>query len=245
MLPTHSQRAVALAALLLASCTLADTEGEHHPHEPGRATTHRSFDDVEHWKSVFDKPERNDWQMPEKVVAALRIKRGQTVADLGAGTGYFVPHLAGAVGENGTVYALEVEPNLIAHLLERAEQENLPQVVPVLTSKDRARLPRGGVDLILIVDTFHHLDHRAEYLAKLAEALPPLGRIAVIDWMKKPLPEGPQPDHKLSREQVVEEVSGAGYELVDSPDFLPYQYFLIFRKSEGRTWGAGSGALTQ
>ncbi len=228
-----------LSALILTSCTFSRADGEPPEHEAGRATTHHSFEDVEHWTSVFDSPEREKWQMPVRVVEALRIKRGQTVADLGAGTGYFVPRLADAVGESGTLYAVEVEPNLITHLRERAEKENLPQVVPVLASKDAPRLPRGRVDLVLIVDTFHHLDYRQGYLAKLAQVLTPRGRIAVIDWMKKPLPEGPKPDHKLTRSQVVEEVTAAGYELVDSPDFLPYQYFLIFRKSEGRVWRDG------
>ncbi len=235
-----TKTALPICFALVAACTLANADSETHGHEPGRATTHRTFEDVEHWSAVFDKPERDEWQMPKKVVEALRLKSGQTVADLGAGTGYFIPHLAEAVGPGGTVFAVEVEPNLVAHMRRRAEDNQLTQVVPVLTSKDRARLPRGRVDLVLIVDTFHHLDHRAEYLAKLADVLTPLGRLAVIDWMKKPLPEGPKPDHKLSRQQVVDEVVAAGYELVDSPDFLPYQYFLVFRKSEGRTWGHGT-----
>jgi ubiquinone/menaquinone biosynthesis C-methylase UbiE len=227
------------AALLITSCGFA--RAEHHEehagqHEPGRATVHHSFDDVEHWKTVFDKPERDQWQMPEKVVAALDLKHGQTVADLGAGTGYFVPHLAKAVGENGVVFAVEVEPNLVAYLRERAEKDSLPQVVPVLTSTGTPRLPRGRVDLVLIVDTFHHLDYRSEYLRKLADTLSPLGRLVVIDWRKKPLPEGPSPDHKITREQVVEEVTAAGFDLLESPDFLPYQYFLIFRKAEARVW---------
>ncbi len=227
------------SAMILTSCSFSQADGESAEPHAGRATSHRSFDDVEQWISVFDKPEREKWQMPAKVVETLQLKRGQTVADLGAGTGYFVPHLAEAVGKNGTVYAVEVEPNLIAHLLERAEKEGLTQVVPVLTSKDAPRLPHGRLDLVLIVDTFHHLDYRPDYLAKLAKVLTPRGRIVVIDWMKKPLPEGPKPDHKLRRAQVVEEMTAAGYELVESPDFLPYQYFLIFRKSEGRVWGSG------
>ncbi len=223
------------ATFLLLNCSFvraAEGGSEAGEHAPGRATTHRSFADVEQWQAVFDDPKRDAWQKPQEVARALRLKPGQRVADLGAGTGYFLPHLARTVGDHGTVFAVEVEATLVAHLRQRAEEGGFPQVVPVLASKDTPRLPAGQVDLILIVDTFHHLDHRGEYLGKLARALTPLGRIAVIDWRKEPLPEGPPPDHKLARSQVVEEVSAAGFELLESPDFLPYQYFLIFRKTE-------------
>lgn len=236
------------AALLLSACApLHAGEADHGDgaveHGPGRATSHRSFADVEQWRKVFEAPERLDWQMPERVVAALRLKPGQSVADLGAGTGYFTVPLARAVGANGTVYAVEIEPNLVAHLRQRADDENMPQVVPVLASHDTPRLPRGGVDLILVVDTFHHLDHRAEYLPKLAAALTPRGRLVVIDWKKEPLPEGPPLDHKLASDEVIAEVTAAGFEVAERPEFLPYQYFLIFRKTEATTWqerGVGS-----
>jgi len=207
-------------------------------HEPGRATTHHSFADVERWSAIFDDPARDEWQKPEAVVAALDIKHGHTVADLGAGTGYFVPYLARAVGAEGTVYAVDVEPGMVGHLRKRAEESGHDQVIPVLASLDRPRLPTGRVELVLIVDTFHHLDHRADYLTKLAATLTPLGRVAIIDWRKQPLPEGPPPEHKLARSQVVDEMAGAGFVLIESPDILPFQYFLIFRKSDGTTSGA-------
>lgn len=233
------RRALLVAILLSPSCSRlhADTDADGHvEHEPGRATSHRSFADVEAWKKVFDAPERPNWQMPDRVVTALNLTAGQAVADLGAGTGYFTVHLARAVGEAGTVYAVEVEPTLVDHLRQRAELEQLPQITPILASKDTPRLPHGGVDLILVVDTFHHLDHRADYLPKLAAALTPRGRLVVIDWKKEPLPEGPPLDHKLARDEVVAEVTAAGFELAESPEFLPYQYFLIFRKTAATVW---------
>jgi SAM-dependent methyltransferase len=104
-------------------------------------------------------------------------------------------------------------------------------VVPVLASTDNPRLPAGRTDLVLIVDTFHHIDGRLAYLRALARSLAPGGRIAIVDWQKRELPVGPPLDHKLAREQVVEEMQSAGYELVAEPDVLPYQYLLIFRRS--------------
>ena len=192
------------------------------------ATSHHSFADVEHWVGVFDDPKRDEWQKPAAVVRALEIARGMTVADLGAGTGYFSHYLSAAVGPRGSVLAVDPEANMVAHLRERAEREHTENVVPILASLDNPRLPVGSVDLVLIVDTYHHLDDRLTYLHALQRFLRPRGRVAVIDWHKRPLPVGPPPEHKLAREQVVEEMTKAGYRLVAEPDILPYQYFLVF-----------------
>jgi len=198
------------------------------PAGPHDATARHSFEDVAHWSEVFDDPGRDAWQKPRELVAALGLQTGMTVADLGAGTGYFARHLSAAVGPQGTVLAADTEPALVAHLRTRAEQEGLANLVPILASADNPRLPAGGADLILVVDTYHHIDDRITYARRLVRALRPSGRIAIVDWQKRALPVGPAPDHKLAREQVVEEMTAAGYVLSTEPDVLPYQYFLIF-----------------
>ncbi len=198
---------------------------------PFEATSRHPFDDVQQWTAVFDDPARDAWQKPRELVAALGLTPGMTVADLGAGTGYFSRYLAGAVGDAGTVFAVDTEPNLVVHLRERAERERTPNVIPVLTSFDEARLPTGAVDLVLIVDTFHHLDHRLEYLRRLRRVLKPSGRVAIVDWQATPLPVGPPLEHKLAREQVVSEMQAAGYRLSAEPALLPYQYVLVFSGS--------------
>jgi predicted methyltransferase len=231
----HGRRVVAtlwLAALLGASVAAAAAEPSPVPtHAPFEATSRHPFDDVKQWSAVFDDPARDAWQKPKELVAALGIRAGMTVADLGAGTGYFSRHLAGAVGERGTVFAVDTEPNLVAHLRERAEQEHTANVTPLLASFDDSRLPRAAVDLVLIVDTFHHLDHRLDYLRRLRRVLKPSGRVAIVDWQAQPLPVGPPPEHKLPREQVVREMQAAGYRLTAEPGILPYQYVLVFAAS--------------
>lgn len=192
------------------------------------ATARHSFEDVEHWTRVFDDPARDAWQKPVQVVAALGLAPGATVADLGAGTGYFSRHLARAVGANGSVLAADTEPALVEHLRRRAEQEGLANVVPILASADDARLPVAASDVVLVVDTWHHIDDRVAYARRLAAALKPGGRVAIVDWQKRELPVGPPLDHKLAREQVIDEMSQAGYRLATEPDLLPYQYFLVF-----------------
>src|SRR5262249_20114347 len=140
-------------------------------------------------------PARAAWQKPEQVVSALALRPGQCVADLGAGTGYFSRLLSGAVGPTGTVLAVDPEPNLIAYLRERSEREGTANVVPVLASHDNPRLPAGLVDVVLIVDTYHHIDDRITYLRNLRRALRPTGPVPVVDSQQPPLPVGPELDH--------------------------------------------------
>jgi len=204
---------------------------------PHDATARHSFADVEHWRAVFDDPARDAWQKPAALVRALDLRPGACVADVGAGTGYFSRYLSAAVGPGGTVLAVEPELNLVVHLRERAEREGTDNVVPVLASLDNPRLPVGGVDLLLLVDTMHHLDDRIAYFRRARRFLRPGGRIAVVDWREGELPVGPPPAHRLARGQVVDELRAAGYALVAEPkDLLPYQYVLIFRPTRG---GAG------
>ena len=217
-------RAATLAAALLAVPAGAGGE-ERGAHD---ATARHAFDDVAHWVKVFDDPGRDAWQKPEAVVAALRIHPGMTVADLGAGTGYFSRVLSTAVGASGTVLAVDVEPNLVVHLRARAEEEKTANVVPVLASPANPRLPQRGVDLVLLVDTVHHLDDRIAYFRRLRSALRPAGRVAVIDWKAGELPVGPPPDHRVARDLVVEEMKEAGFHLREEPTVLPHQYFLVF-----------------
>lgn len=232
--------AIALAGPVAAEpapASPAANANRHHAHGghagarrgPYDATARHAFDDVAHWERVFDDPTRDAWQKPEAVVAALALAPGATVADVGAGTGYFVPHLARAVGPTGTVLAADVEPALVAHLRSRAEKDGLANVVPILASADNPRLPAHGVDVVLLIDTYHHVDDRVAYARRLTGALTPGGRVAIVDWQKRDLPVGP-PDlaHKLARDQVVEEMTAAGYLLAAEPDLLPYQYFLVF-----------------
>ena len=181
---------------------------------------------------MFDDPGRDAWQKPREVIAALGIGPGMTVADLGAGTGYFTHHLAKAVAPGGTVYAIDTEPNLVTYLRARAEQEGAANVTPVLASADDPRLPAAAVDVVLVVDTFHHIDQRLGYFQRLKRVLRPGGRVAIIDWRIDQLPVGPPPDHKIAREQVIEEMEAAGYRLAQEPaKLLPYHYVLVFEPS--------------
>jgi ubiquinone/menaquinone biosynthesis C-methylase UbiE len=192
------------------------------------ATVHHPFDDVSKWVDVFDDPDRDAWQKPDAVLTAIGVKPGMTVADLGAGTGYFSVHLAKAVGSEGLVLAIDIEPNFVKYMKDRAEKAHIAQMVPVLASPENPNLPSHGVDLVLIVDTWHHIDDRLQYLMTLAAGLKPGGRVAVVDFKKGDFPVGPKDAHKLTADRVSREFAGAGWKLAMQWDELPYQYVLVF-----------------
>lgn len=216
-------QALILALALVAVCARSAGATERF-----EATSRHDFADVEHWTRVFDDPERDSWQRPDEITGALSLELGMTVVDLGAGTGYFERRLSHAVGPTGSVFAVETEPNLVAHLRARAEHEATANVIPVLASFDNPRIPSGAADRILLVDTYHHIDDRLGYFRRLKLALRPAGRILIVDWKKQEQPVGPKPPHKLARQQVIGEMTEAGYALDGEPVELPYHYALIF-----------------
>lgn len=194
-------------------------EHPHHGHQPGH---HHSFADVERFSRIFDDPERDAWQRPADVVAMLELEPGMTVADLGAGTGYFMPHLAEAVGADGRVLALDTEPNMVEHMRGRAEEAGLSQVEPREVATDDPGLEPSSVDRILVVDTWHHIADRPAYAALLARALRPGGFVLVVDYTRD-APEGPPAAMRLPPETVVEELGSVlDAELLEEE--LPRQY---------------------
>jgi len=191
----------------------------------GREPMHQRFDDPEQWAKVFDDPERDAWQTPDKVLRALNLARDATVADIGAGTGYFAVRLAHALPK-GKVYGIDVEPEMVRYLNQRAERDKLANLRAHLRAAADASLPEP-VDVVLIVDTYHHMAGRAEYFTRLRHSLKAGARVAIIDF-KPESPVGPPESHRIPAKQVMDEMAQAGYKLATEHRFLPYQYFLIF-----------------
>jgi SAM-dependent methyltransferase len=189
--------------------------------------THRhSFGDAEKWAHVFDDPERDAWQKPHEVIQALALSSDALVADLGAGTGYFSARLANMLGQ-GRVYAVDIEPDMVRYLGERAKRERLKNLLPVAGTPDDPKLPEK-VDLILLVDVYHHIDDRSAYFRKLRASLRPGGRVAIIDF-RRDSPEGPPRAARIAPDKVRTEMKAAGYSLAAEHPFLPRQYFLVFQ----------------
>jgi len=210
--------------LLVASALAAGVAA--HPAAAQSPGTHQhSFGDAEKWSHVFDDPQRDEWQKPHEVIKALALKRGAVVADIGAGTGYFSARLANMLS-GGKVYAVDIEPDMVKYLAERAKREALPNMVAVTGTPGDPRLP-AKADLVLLVDVYHHIDARQRYFDKLRAALKPGGRVAVIDF-RLDSPEGPPKEARIAPERVKSEMAKAGYVLTKEHGFLPRQYFLVF-----------------
>ena len=224
-------RSLLLPLLLLTPALLAaDGHRGHHGDGGDDATVHRRFDDVEKWSARFDDPARDAWQKPTELVAALGVESGATVADIGAGTGYLNPHLAKAVGEGGKLIAVDVETTLVEHMTQRAIEEGTPQVEVRLGTFDDPKLAAAEVDLVVLLDTYHHISGRVDYFRRLRAALKPGGRLAIFDWAQGDFPEGPRDDHKIPPHKVTAELKQAGWVQVEAlPDeLLPYQFGLVF-----------------
>jgi SAM-dependent methyltransferase len=206
--------------LLVAAAALCAVAAAQTPH------THRhSFGDAEKWSHVFDDPKRDAWQMPHQVISALQLSPDALVADIGAGTGYFAVRLAN-LRPRATVYAVDVEPDMVRYLGERAGREGLKNLKPVAGRAEDPGLPEK-VDLALFVDTYHHIENREAYFRRLAASLKPGARLAVIDF-RLDSPEGPPKSARIAPERVKSELDKAGYALQAEHTFLPYQYFLVF-----------------
>lgn len=218
------RRPLLVAAFGFAACaalpparTLAQSPSAHQ---------HR-FRDAERWTQVFDDPQRDVWQKPDEVLRALALPPDALVADLGAGTGYFAVRLAKLLPA-GRVYAVDIEPDMVRYLAERAQRENLANLTAVQGTPDDPKLP-GKVDLVLLVDVYHHVDERERYFRRLGDHLRPSGRIAVIDF-RPDSPMGPPRSARIAAERVKDELKRAGYALAQTHDFLPNQYFLVFER---------------
>jgi len=206
----------------------APQDGAAGPNGADDATVHHPFDDAQRWAKVFDDPGREAWQKPDEVIAAMTIRPGMMVADLGAGTGYFTAYLSRAVGPGGTVLAIDPEPDMVKYLGQRVHKDALGNVLPVLGMFEDPFLPHGRVDRVLVVDTYHHIDNRLDYFGQMRGDMAPGGRLVIVDFHKRPLPVGPPPEHKLERDTVVYEMEHAGWHLAGEVKSLPYQYVLIF-----------------
>ena len=205
---------------------LAQTAPDPQTHYKHGQGYQHSFDDAEKWAKAFDDPARDAWQKPDQVLNALHLQPTNRVADLGAGTGYFSVRIARLVPE-GKLFSVDIEPEMLRHLRERAHHDHLSVLIPILASAESANLPEP-VDLVLVVDTYHHVDNRIAYFSKLKASLRPNGRLAIVDF-KADSPEGPPPEHRISPEKVTAELDAAGYTLVATHLFLPRQYFLVFQ----------------
>lgn len=176
------------------------------------------------------RPEREEEEQPDKMLDALKIQPGDTVADVGAGVGYTSARISKRVGPKGVVLATDIQPQMVKMMRENMKALKISNVKPILCTADDTKLPDAGVDLILMVDVYHEVPNPAPFLKGLRKALKPGGRLVLVEFRAED-PEVPiKPEHKMTVEQARKEVETNGFGFKEVIETLPWQHIIIFEK---------------
>lgn len=190
---------------------------------------------IENYIQALERPGRDEYQQPDKVIEALDLKPGMVVADVGAGSGYFTRRLAQAVEDTGQVLAVDVEQKMLDYNKQELEKLGVTDRVKFILAKaDDPSLLENSVNMVFLCNVYHHVKHRVNYFEKIRSALKLNGRIVIIDFYhdERSGKLGFSKHHLVSREQVIKDMEQAGYTLSKEHTFLPKQYFLEFVKIE-------------
>ena len=164
------------------------------------------------------------------MLAALNVKPGDTVCDLGCGNGFYTLKLAKLVGRKGRVFAVDIQREMLGLLKDRAAEEKIDNIEPVLGTLVDPKLPEGSVDLVLLVDVYHEFSHPEQMLAAMRKSLKPTGRVALVEFRAED-PDVPiKPLHKMSKAQIMKEFPPNGFKLVEEFDKLPWQHLMFFQR---------------
>ncbi len=214
---TRGLRAIAAVSTLAALCP-AGADAQNLPHA-------RLFPPED--LGLLEAPDRAIWQRPDEIMDALNIADGATVADVGAGAGWFTVRLARRVGPNGRVYAEDIQRPMLGAINYRVQREGLSNVRTVLGTAEDPKLP-DGLDAVLIVDVYAEVANPVSLLTDVARALEPHGRVGIVDFTKEGHGPGPPMDQRVDAAAVVRDARDAGLELLSHETFLPYQFLLVF-----------------
>ena len=178
----------------------------------------------------LERPEREEEEKPDLLLQALKVRRGDVIADIGAGTGYYSWRLAKLAGEKGLVYAVDIQQEMLDLLAKKMAEHKITNVKGVLGTITDPKLPPGSVDLVLMVDVYHEFDHPFEMMQGICQALKPGGHVVFVEFRaedpKVPIKEV----HKMSEAQVRKEMSVQPLEWVESIETLPWQHMIVFKR---------------
>ena len=204
--------------------------GETRSVRPGINAPYRAHDAARAWSRRFERDGREVQDHQAQIVGALRLRPGMAVADVGAGTGLFTLALAAAVGPGGTVYAVDLIPEFLAHIGLGLKQAGITHVRLVQASERSAELPAASVDLVFMSDAYHHLEYPQHVLAGLRAALRPGGALWVIDFQREANTDAATRRHvRAGKGTVLRELAQAGFELVEELPLLQENYVLHLR----------------
>ena len=185
---------------------------------------------ADEWATILEREQRVQGLKIEEVVAGLNLKPSDKVADIGAGTGVFSGPLAKAIGSSGTLFAVEVDQDLLDIIGDRAVKENLGNIRTVLGEFEDPKLPASDLDVAFFHDVLHHIENREEYLKATASYLNPEGRMVVIDMIKGHPDAGHknQPEMHISQDEVESWMKAAGLTLIEEVDLFENKFFIVF-----------------
>lgn len=178
----------------------------------------------------LERPEREVEESPSRLLAALRLRKGDVVADIGAGSGYFTWRMARLVGPGGRVYANDIQPEMLAILRTNLVFRGITNVVPVLGTGTDPRLPADSIDLAIMVDVYHECDQPYEFMQAVVRSLKPGGRMVFVEYRGEERWVPIKPLHKMTAFQVRREMALQDLEWVESIPGLPRQHILVFRR---------------
>ena len=177
----------------------------------------------------FNKKASDPKNRPDHIIKTVSLRQGQSIADIGAGGGYFSLRFAEIVGENGCVYAVDTNQKFIEFIHKRAREQKLNNIYPILAREDELDLPEKSLDVIFMRNVTHHLSNRTQYFVKLKQFLKPDGKIIIIEY--KPSKSFSFPGvfgHHVAKDTIMQEMKDAGYVLEQDFGFLPHQHFTIY-----------------
>ena len=216
---------LALTLALLPGTTLLQGQGQHP--KSGRRIAQVMGAAGADW---LERSERESEENPSRAIELLNFSQGMTVADIGAGSGYYALRIAKIVGPTGKVYATDIQPEMLSLLKKRMRQKNVSNVEAILGTEKDPKLPPKSCDLILLVDVYHEFSQPQEMLLKLKESLKDNGRLVLLEFRKEDPYVPIRPEHKMSVKEAKIEVEAEGFVFDQVIEELPWQHILIFKK---------------
>jgi len=222
-------------ALPISGCSRADNTPDSEAAVRSREPAHYLPASM---SGILFRKDRDEIERPEETIDAMNLEKGDLVADIGSGPGYYSLRLAQRVGPDGVVFAVDIQQEMLDQLAERMKKAGIRNIYPVLGDFTDPHLPKGKIDWVLLVDAYHEFSEPEKMLEHILASLTPDGRVALLEYraeqeddrMPKMIPR----DHKMTVDEVMEEWTAAGFELVELLEHKPAQHYFIFKRAEKR-----------
>lgn len=216
-------RSIALAAIIGSLLPVPRTEAADHEHAN---PAHRTFDDPAAYAKSWENPERDAWQRPAELIAALGVRPGMNVADIGTGTGYLLPHLSRAAGPGGKVFAVDISPAMLKWVRDRAAADGLDNVTAVQANSGATTLPAQSIDRAIMINVWHHIENQDAYARDLRNAMRDGGVLFIVETRPDAGEDGPPKHFRLPPEKVIERLAQAGFRATLDPFKIDRQYVI-------------------